>query len=351
MSGSRASGSPGVVATPRRRPAAVTGLGRSHVRAWLALVVGVIVIGTAGYVVIEGWSALDALYMTVITVTTVGFREVGPLGEAGRAWTMLLAIAGVGLLFGFVGVMAEALVMEATSGEREARRMAREVDALGGHFVLCGYGRVGSTVARELRHDGEQVVVIDVLPESLDRARADGFLVVGGDATDDETLRAAGITRAAGLITTVDSDASNVYVILSSRAMNPGLFIVGRANAAGAEAKLMQAGADRVVSPYTMAGHRIAGLALRPRVVDYIDAALSHGELAFALEQVTAREGDSIVGASVGELRDRGIFTLAVVRADHGYDANPAPDRRLAAGETVIVSGGAALLGTLREGA
>ena len=336
---------------PHRRAVSFGGLGRPHIRLWLALVVAVLAIGTIGYVAIQGWSLLDALYMAVITVTTVGFREVGPLNDAGRVWTMLLAIVGVGLLFGFVGIVAESLVVNATSGEREARRMARAVDALSGHFVLCGYGRVGSTVAQELRHDGERVVVIDVLPASLDRARADGFLIVEGDATLDTTLRAAGIERARGLITTVDSDANNVYVILSSRAMNPGLFVVGRANAAGAEAKLQQAGADRVVSPYTMAGRRIAGLAMRPRVVDYIDAALSHGELAFALDEVTAREGDAIAGSTVGELRGRGIFTLAVVRGDGGYDANPEPDRRLAAGETVIVSGAATLLSALRESA
>ena len=336
--------------TAARQPPMTARFGSSHIRLWIALVLAAVVAGTLGYVVIEGWAPLDALYMTVITVTTVGYREVGTLGDAGRIWTMLLAVVGVGLLFGFVGVVAESLVVEATSGKREARRMAREVDGLSGHVVLCGYGRVGSTVARELRHDGEAVVVIDVLPESLQRARDDGFLVVGGDATDDATLRAAGIERARGLITTVDSDAKNVYVILSARAINPSLFVVGRANAAGADARLMQAGADRVVSPYTMAGHRIAGLAMRPRVVDYIDAALSHGELAFSLEEVTAREGDSVAGRTVGELREDGIFTLAIVPPTGGYAANPRPERRVVAGEILIVSGSAAIVAALRDG-
>ncbi len=341
-------GHPDLIASTRRRPPLAATFGRSHLRRWLAMVVAVFLVGTLGYVVMEGWSPFDAFYMTAITVTTVGFREVGPLDVAGRVWTVLLAVVGVALLFGFVGIVAESLVVEATSGEREARRMARTVEALRGHFVLCGYGRVGSTVAHELRHDGEAVVVIDILPASLDRARADGFLVVEGDATNDATLRAAGIERARGLITTIDSDANNVYVILSARAINRGLFVVGRANAAGSEAKLAQAGADRVVSPYTMAGHRIASLAMRPRVVDYIDAALSHGELAFSLEEVTVRDGDSIAGCTVGELRDRGIFTLAVVRDGGGYAANPGPERRLAPGETLIVSGSADTLTSLR---
>jgi voltage-gated potassium channel len=328
----------------------MTRIGSSHIRIWLALVLVAVAIGTLGYVAIEGWTFLDALYMTVITVTTVGYREVGPLSAAGRVWTMLFAITGVALLFGFVGVVAESLVLEAASGKREARRMAHTVQALQGHVVLCGYGRVGSTVARELRHDGEDVVVIDVLPESLQRAHDEGFLVVEGDASDDATLRAAGIERARGLITTVDSDAKNVYVILSARVLNPGLFVVARANAAGADVKLQQAGADRVVSPYTMAGHRIAGLAMRPRVVDYIDAALSHGQLAFSLEEVTAHDGDAVAGRTVGELRDSGIFTLAIVPPAGGYAANPPPERRVVAGEVVIVSGSAATLAALREG-
>ncbi|MGC8633266.1 MAG: potassium channel family protein [Candidatus Limnocylindrales bacterium] len=343
------SGLPGQPVTSRRRHPVPARFGRSHIRVWLAAVVTVVALGTLGYVLIERWSLLDALYMTVITITTVGFREVGPLGPVGRVWTMLVAVVGVGLLFGFVGVVAESLVFEATSGEREARRMLRAVEGLRGHVVLCGYGRVGSTVARELRHDGEDVVVIDVLPESLERARGEGFLAVEGDATKDATLRAAGIERARGLVATVDADADNVYVILSARAMNPGLFVVARANAADAEAKLTRAGANRVVSPYIMAGRRIAGLAMRPRVVDFIDAALSHGELAFSLEELTAREGDSITGSSVGELRDRGIFTLAIVRPEGGYAANPGPERRLAAGETLIVSGSAATLAALLE--
>jgi voltage-gated potassium channel len=309
----------------------------------------VMVLGTAGFVVLEGWGAWDALYMTVITMTTVGFHEIHPLGPAGQAWAMVVALAGVGLIFALAGVVAETMVIEVTSGKREARRMTRQIEALRDHYVLCGFGRVGSTVARQLRHEGVPVVIIDDIPESLERARRDGFLVVAGDATDDTTLRAAGLERARGIITTVDSDASNVYVILSARAINPGLFVVARANQAGAEGRLIRAGADRVVSPYTMAGRRLANLALRPRVVDFVDAALSHGELAFALEEVTLTPGGGVVGRSVGSLRDQGIYTLAVVPESGAYEANPGADRVLAAGESLIVSGSAASLAWLRE--
>ena len=321
----------------------------THVRIWLGIVVGAIAIGTTGYMVIEpGWRLLDALYMTVITLTTVGFREVLPLTDAGRLWTMILALGGVGLIFGSVGIVAEYLVVEATSGRREAKRMADAVDKLQGHYILCGYGRVGLTVARELVHSGLKVVVIDVLPESLARARREGFLEVEGDATEEATLRAAGIERARGLITTIDSDAHNVYVILSARAINPKLFVVARANSADSEGRLMQAGADRVVSPYTMAGHRLAELATRPRVVDFIDAALSHGELAFSMEEVEVVAGSQIDGSTVGALRDTGVFVLAIVQGERSYEANPPAGRVLKAGETLVVSGSVPRLRELR---
>jgi len=321
----------------------------THIRIWLAVVAVSIVVGTVGYLVIEpSWRVLDALYMTVITLTTVGFREVQPLNDAGRIWTMVLSLAGVGLIFGTVGIVAEYLVVEATSGRREAKRMVDAVNKLSGHYILCGYGRVGQTVARELVHAGRKVVVIDVLPESLGRARREGFLEVEGDATEAATLRAAGIERARGLITTIDSDAHNVYVILSARAINPGLFVVARANAADSESRLMQAGASRVVSPYSMAGHRLAELATRPRVVDFIDAALSHGELAFSMEEVEVAAGSTTDRATVASLRDGGVFVLAIVTGEHGYEANPPADRTLRAGETLIVSGTVERLRELR---
>ncbi len=327
-------------------PAAITA---AHVRIWLCVVVGAMAIGTTGYLILEpGWRLMDALYMTVITLTTVGFREVQTLTDAGRVWTMLLAVTGVGLIFGSVGIVAEYLVVEATSGRREAKRMADAVNKLSGHYILCGFGRVGLTVARELVHAGRKVVVIDILPESLARARREGFLEVEGDATEEVTLRAAGIDRAKGLITTIDSDAHNVYVILSARALNPKLFVVARANSTDSEGRLMQAGANRVVSPYTMAGHRLAELATRPRVVDFIDAALSHGELAFSMEEVEVVAGSALSGATVGSLRDTGVFVLAIVTGEKSYEPNPPADRVLGTGETLVVSGSVPRLKELR---
>jgi voltage-gated potassium channel len=223
------------------------------------------------------------------------------------------------------------------------------VGALRGHFILCGYGRVGTTVARELAHAAIPFVVVDINPASLATATHDGFHVVEGDATRDEVLREAGVDRARGLITTVDSDANNVYVTLSARALNAGLFIVARANQGGSETKLLQAGADRVVSPYTRAGRQIAELATRPRVADFIDYALSHGELAFAMEEVEIAADGPLAGRTVGSLVADGIHTLAIVRGPRDYEPNPPADRVLATGDGLIVSGTSDTLRRLRE--
>ena len=321
---------------------------RRNIRIWLALVVGVLVIGSLGFV-IQGWPLGDAAYMTVITLTTVGFREVRELDGIGRAWTMLLSVAGVGIIFGTIGIVAESILLEAASGRREQRRMVQSVSALRDHFILCGYGRVGRTVAQELVHAGIPFVVIDINPVSIAEAGADGCLVVEGDGTRDAILIESGVLQARGLITTVDSDANNVYVTLSARSLNPRLFIVARANQDGSEAKLLQAGADRAVSPYTRAGRQIAELATRPRVADFIDYALSHGELAFSMEEVEVAPDGPLAGRTVGSLVAEGIHPLAIVRGPRDYEPNPPADRVLAAGDGLIVSGTSDTLRRLRE--
>jgi voltage-gated potassium channel len=322
---------------------------RGHIRIWISAALLAIIFGTLGYVALEGWSIEDGLYMTVITMTTVGYREVRELDAIGRLWTMGMAISGVVILFGSIGIVAEAILSEAVSGRRERQRMMDAVGALRDHYILCGYGRVGTTVARELAHAGVPFVVIDVNGPSLETATRDGFLVVEGDATRDEVLRLAGIDRARGLITTVDTDANNVYVTLSARAINPDLFIVARANQDGAEAKVLQAGANRVVSPYTRAGRQIAELATRPRVADFIDYALSHGDLAFSMEEVEVAEGGPLAGRTIGSLVTDGIHPLAIVRGQGTYEPNPPAERILAAGDGLIVSGTSETLKRLRE--
>ena len=310
-----------------------------HVRWLLLAAIGTVVLGTAGFAVLEGWTVYDALYQTVTTLTTVGFREVHELDGAGRAWAMVMSLAGVAIIFGSIGIISEYVVDEVGSGRREARQMARSVEGVSNHMILCGYGRVGAAVARELSHADHPVVVIDTDEASRSRAIEDGHLVVPGDATVDHTLEEAGISRARGLIACVDTDSENVFIVLSARQLNPALFIVARSNAAEAEAKLTRAGANRVVSPYGTAGRRIAELATRPRVVDFIDAALSHGELTFSIEEVPVTAGSWLEGRNVGELRQRGVFTLAIFQGEERHEAHPPDERSFASGESIVVTG------------
>lgn len=316
---------------------------------WAAVVLGVIAVGTAGYVVFFGWSLDDGLYMTAITLTTVGYREVRELDTLSRLWTVLISFAGVGIIFGTVGFVAETFVAEALSGRRQRRRMERTVDALKDHIIVCGFGRVGSTVARELEHAGVPVVLIDTVAHSVQAARDEGHLVVEGDATRDDVLLKAGVQRAKALITAVDSDATNVYVTLSARSLNPKLFIVARANEEGSEGKLRQAGAHRVVSPYTRAGRQIAELATRPRVADFIDFALSHGQLSFSIEEIEVAADGPLAGKTVGDLAAKGIHVMAIVQFGPGqFDTHAPMDRVLKAGDQLIVSGTADVLTELR---
>lgn len=227
--------------------------------------------------------------------------------------------------------------------------MQTKVDALRGHFIVCGYGRVGSLVAKELREDGQQVVVLDVDAASLQRAADENFLVVPGDGTSDDILVKAGVERARGLVTAIDSDSDNVYVTISARSLNPDLFIVGRASSSAVMKKLTQAGADRAISPYKMAGTRIVQLALRPGVVDFIDAALSRGELSFGMEEVTV--DDRLAGTTVGQLRAQGLFTLAIRHENDKYEPTPADERKLEKGESLILSGSTRAMRFLGESA
>ncbi len=318
-----------------------------NVLIWSAAVATFAMIGVIGYMVIEGWGFFDALYMTVITLATVGFKEVHPMDQGGLIWTMVLSVAAVIIIFGTVGIAAENMVAEVASGRRELRRMQKRVNALSDHFIVCGYGRVGSLVAKELREDGQDVVVLDVDHTSLDRAVAEDFLVVPGDGTSDEVLLKAGVRRARGLVSAIDSDANNVYVTISARTLNSDLFIVARAGTTAVMHKLKQAGADRTLSPYVMAGRRIVELALRPGVVDFIDAALSRGELSFTLEEVVVDA--ALAGRTVGDLRSSGLFTLAIKHDVGAYEPNPADDRVLEKGESLIVSGSTDALSALED--
>jgi voltage-gated potassium channel len=308
------------------------------------LALGVIVVaGVLGYMVFEGWSFIDALYMTVITLTTVGYREVRPLDTAGELWTMALLITGVGTLF-YAAVSSVELVVEGTiRGYFGRRRMQAAIGKLQGHYILCGYGRVGRQVAREFARDDVPFVVVDQGPGITEECVAEGYLALLGEASDDDVLERAGVRRARGLVAAVDSDAENVFVVLSARKLNPKLNIVARASSDESAAKLEMAGADRTLSPYAVGGRRLASLATQPLIVDFLDI-VTRGEhgIEFRLEEFGVPEDSFIAGNTIGELRiaeRTGAIILATRNKEGTFDTTPSASDRIRAGDTLVVLG------------
>ncbi len=311
-------------------------------RALLAL--GIItVVGVSGYMVLGGWSFTDAVYMTVITLTTVGYREVRPLDTTGQLWTMALLITGVGTLF-YAAVSSVELVVEGTiRGYFGRRRMEAAIRKLDGHYILCGYGRVGRQVAAEFALNGVPFLIVEQEPETVEECVAEGYLVLLGEASEDDVLEEAGIRRARGLVAAVDSDADNVFVVLSARKLNPKLHIVARASSDESAAKLEIAGADRTLSPYAVGGRRLASLATQPLVVDFLDIVTrGEGGIEFRLEEFSVPEDSFITGNTIGELRiaeRTGAMILATRHREGSFDTTPSASDRISGGDTLIVLG------------
>jgi len=301
----------------------------------------VIVVGVTGYKLINGWGLLDSFYMVIITISTVGYTEVHPQGAAGRLFTSGLIVVGVGtMLYGF-GVFAETLADNAFGRYRRERQLQRELNQLRDHFIICGYGRIGTQVVAEFEDHKVSYVVIDQTEEALERIRAEGRLHIEGDASKEEILKQAGIERARGLISAVDSDERAVYIVLAARAFNPNLYIVARAGRPDSIRRLELAGATRTISPYVMAGHRMADLAIRPAMVDVLDS-LHHAETGIGVEEMVVSPGTPAVGKTLDEI---GLFgpdtarVLALRRRDGTLHVNPNGSQRLEDGDLVIALG------------
>jgi voltage-gated potassium channel len=303
----------------------------------------VVVIGTVGYVVLFDFSFMDALYQTVTTITTVGFMEVQPLSTGGRIFTMALILSGAGVILYGLGTIVEYAIKAQLSGIFKRRAVRKQVDKLENHYIICGYGRVGESVARHFATQDASFVIVDNDPASLARAEGDGYLVVEGDATNDEALEAAGIKKAKGVVAAVGSDAGNIYVTLSARVLNPWLLIVARASSEDTASKLKRAGADRVVSPYGIGGRQMAVLMLKPLVSDYLDVVTGDGALEFRVEELKLTDKCCAVGRSIKDLSVRkttGATILAVRRGETGsFDTNPSPEAVLQSGDTMIAIG------------
>ncbi len=308
----------------------------------IALFSFVIAGGTLGYVLIEDWGPWDAFFMTVTTVTTVGYREVHPLSFAGQLFTVALILGGVGTAFYTATLIATVIVEGGLHGRFEQRRFNRMLDQLKDHFILCGYGRIGSIVAEELHRQGVPFIVLERSAERLKSALDRGWLGLEADASREDVLTRAGIGRARGLLAAVGTDAENVYTVLTARVMRPDLFIIARVESDDAESKLRRAGADRVVSPYQIGANHIVQTALRPAVVDFVRLATSSEFLDLSMEQVKVGHRSSYSGKSLMDagIRQRfGVIIIGIKHAGGEMEFNPAPEDVLRSGDELVVLG------------
>jgi voltage-gated potassium channel len=301
------------------------------------LLIAVTAYGVAGFALIEHWSVLDAVYMTVTTLTTVGFREVHPLDSGGMVFAISLIVLGVGVVLVTVSIVA-GWVAEGGGVDRTRRaRMQRQIDRMSNHAIVCAYGRVGRAIARTYQDEGVPFVVIEAKEEHAEQLAREGAPYVIGEAADEAVLRSAGVERARLLACAVDSDATNVYIALVARSINPGLFIVARASEPDSPDRLLRAGADRVVSPFVSSGRHMAMLSLRPRVVDYLEVGQA-GPNPLRLDEVVVEPDSAMVGQSIGDIVG-GASVLAVRHADGQVQPNPRSDQRLHPGDMLLLLG------------
>ena len=305
----------------------------------LAGLVAVTVLGTVGYLLL-GFTFLEALYQTVTTVATVGFREIRPLSPVGMVFTIVLIVVGVGVVLYNLGLIVEVLTEGHLRQHLERRRMDRKIESLRAHVIVCGYGRVGRAACEQLVAGGEDVVVVDVDPGLAEEV--DGPYLVG-DVTNDEVLRRAGMARARALVVCLESDADTVYTVLSARAMRPDLVIVARARTTGSAEKMLMAGATHAVNPQRIGGRRLAVFALQPDVAEFLDVVMHEENLDFRIQQVPVEPGSALDGHALADLDLRGnvgALVLALrVAARRPLEPNPAPSTVVPAGAVLIALG------------
>ncbi len=302
----------------------------------------VLVTGTAGFTVIEHCTPFEAFYMTLTTITTVGYGEIVPLGRAGRIFNSFLIVFGVTTMFFAIGAMTQTII-ELELGELFGkRRIKRMIEKLENHYIVCGFGRVGRAAAQELKRAGVPFVVVDRSPERVEKAMRAEMLAVLADSTQDQTLRDVGIARARGLIAALKTDADNLFVILSAKTLNAKLKVAARADEEEAESKLRRAGAETVFAPYSNAGHQMALSLLRPHVVQFLDVATRNIGLDVGIEQVRVAEESEFVSRSLKQMelrRDLGVIVLAIRKADGQMLFNPPAEAVIAGGDYLIVMG------------
>jgi voltage-gated potassium channel len=308
----------------------------------VSLLVLILVVGTIGFMLIEHYPWFDAFYMTLTTITTVGYAEIHGLSHAGRVFNSFLIIIGVSTLFLAIGAMTQTIIdfeLQDIYGNRRKRRM---IEKLHDHYIICGFGRVGRNASHEFQRASVPFLVIDRSEDRVEKAMEQGILAVVADATRDDSLRHAGIQSAKGLIAALPTDAENLFIILSARTLNPGITVVTRASEEEAEEKLRRAGADIVFTPYAITGRQLADSLLRPHVVEFMDFGRSNIGPEVTMEQVCVSPGAELTRKTFGELselRRSGVIVLAIRKKGGETTFNPPPEFEISAGDHLIVMG------------
>jgi voltage-gated potassium channel len=308
---------------------------------WALSLLVFMVLGSVGFVWLEGLSFFDALYLTVLSLTTVGFGDIVPVTPAGRAYTMVLVLSGIGLMFYIVTSLARVVVEGEIKSALGKRKLLKHIKKLKDHYIICGFGRIGEIIARQLKERKIPLVIVESNAELLSTLEETGYYFIAGDASKEEVLQEAGIERAKGLVAVVSSDANNVFITLTARSLNPNIFIVARGVEPGSEQKLIRAGADRVESPYELGGRKMAQTILRPNVTTFIELAMKE-DVDLWMEEIVVNPASALVGLA---LKDSGIrqqmntIVVSIKRASGEMLFNPSPGTQIFAGDTLIALG------------
>ena len=314
----------------------------SKLKIALFLLFATIAFGTLGYFFVEDMPLFEAFYMTLITISTVGFSEVKPLSYMGRVITIIIIVWGISLLTYTLGQVAKVFVEGELRRILGRRKLEKQIAALRDHYIICGYGRIGAIIVHELMADRIPLVVIEQDPARIEELDSENILYLAVDATSDEALVAAGLSSARGLVTAVSSDADNVFIALSAKGMRKDIFILARSSSVSSQSKLLRAGASRVVCPYQMGAKRMAEILQKPTVIDFLDQTMMNSKLGLAMEEAPVAESSPIVGKTVmsSSLRqDFGVMIVAIKKEAGKMIFNPSPGEQFHAGDVIVAIG------------
>ncbi len=312
----------------------------------------VVLFGIFGYTWIEGWNLLDSLYMTIITLSTVGYGEVREIGPGGRVFTVLLIVFGLFTITYIVGLVAETLVAGEIRSVLGRRKVSKKIKSLRDHYIICGYGRIGSIICKGLTRKAIPLMVIEKDEHVQEQLEEDKILYLDGDATHEETLLEAGIEKAKGLVSVVSSDAENVYICLTARGLNPRLYILSRAEDEASERKLLRAGANKVILPYILGGRRMVQAIIRPTVSDFLESAVHDQSFELAIEEITVGEDSRLVNQSLvdsGIRQEMDVIIIGIKQKAGTMIFNPSSQTKIQPDDILIAMGRNKDLETLRR--